>query len=301
MMATPWRAEAVEGGGGFYLLGGKGSQAGILAPAGTYFSVDTYFYSGDISISENLPTVGGELAVGLDADVFLTIPSVLHVSDLEVLNGRLAFGVVAPVVHQDLSADLTLNLGGTVIGGSEIDKATAFGDPLLTAILGWSEGNLHTTLNILLNIPVGDYDQGQLANAGFNRWGLDATVAFTHLDPDTGLELTAAPGITYNGKNRDTDYRSGDEFHLEFAAMLHLSEKYAIGINGYHYQQINGDSGSATSHFKGRVTALGPALNFNFHLGKLPVYGKAKYLQEFDAKNRMEGQSAFLQFAIPLR
>jgi len=299
-MATSWKAEAVEGGSGFYLLGGKGSLAGILPPTGTYLAVDTYFYSGDISISESLPTVGGELAFGLDADVFLTLASVLHVSDLEVLNGRLAFGVVVPVVHQDLSADFTLDLGGALIGGSENDQATAFGDPLLTTILGWSEGNLHTTLNMLLNIPVGDYDQGQLANAGFNRWGLDATVAFTYLNPDTGIELTAAPGITFNGDNRDTNYHSGNEFHLEFAAMQHLSEQLAIGVIGYHYEQITNDSGSATGDFKGRVTALGPALNFNFMLGNLPVSGKAKYLQEFNVKDRMEGHAVFLQFAIPL-
>ena len=299
-MATSWQAEAVEGGGGVYLLGGKGSQAGILAPTGTYFALDSYFYSGDTSISKSLPTVGGELALGLDADVFLALASVLHVPGQEVLNGRLAYGVVVPVVHQDLTANATLDLGGVVIGGSENDKATAIGDPLLTAILGWSEGNLHTTLNMLLNIPIGDYNEGELTNAGFNRWAFDATVVLTYLNPETGFELTVAPGVTFNGKNRDTDYRSGNEFHLEFAAMQHLSEKYAIGINGYYYDQITGDSGSATDDFKGRVTALGPALNFNFSLGNLPVFGKAKYLREFNVKNRLEGNAAFLQFAIPL-
>ena len=145
-MAASWQVDAVEGGSGFYLLGTKGSLAGVLAPAGNYLSVDSYFYSGDISQTEVLPTVGGELEVGLEADVIVAIASVLHVSELEVLNGRLAYGVVIPVVNQDLSADLTLNFDGEVIGsGSEDDKATAIGDPLLTAILGWSDNNLHTT------------------------------------------------------------------------------------------------------------------------------------------------------------
>ena len=300
-MAASWQVDAVEGGSGFYLLGAKGSLAGVLAPAGNYLSVDSYFYSGDISQTEALPTVGGELEVGLEADVIVAIASVLHVSELEVLNGRLAYGVVIPVVNQDLSADLTLNFDGEVIGsGSEDDEATAIGDPLLTAILGWSDNNLHTTLNMLLNIPVGDYDEGSLTNAGFNRWGLDTTVAFTYLNPDTGRELTVAPGITINGKNLDTDYRSGDEFHVEIAAMQHLSEKYAIGLIGYHYEQINEDSGSAPDDYKGRVSAIGPALNFNFQIGDTPVYGKAKYLVESNVKNRMEGDAAFLQFSIAL-
>jgi len=299
-LATSWQADAVEGGSGFYLLGGKGSLAGVLAPTGNYLAVDTYYYSGDISKTEALPTVGGELEFGLDADVIVVITSALHVSELEVLGGRLAFGAVVPVVNQDLSADLTLNFDGQVIGGSENDDATAIGDPLLTAILGWSEGNLHTTLNMLLNVPIGDYEEDSLTNAGFNRWGLDTTVAFTYLNPDSGFELTAAPGITVNGKNLDTDYRSGDEFHVEMAAMQHLSEKYAIGIIGYHYEQLDNDSGSAPDGFKGRVTAIGPALNFNFKVGEVPVYGKAKYLIESNVKNRMEGDAAFLQFSIPL-
>ena len=299
-MATSWHVDAVEGGSGFYLLGSKGSLAGVLAPTGNYLAVDTYYYSGDISHTEALPVVGGDLEVGLDVDVFVAIATALHVSELEFLSGRLAFGVAVPVVTQDISADLELNFDGQVIGGSEDDTATAIGDPLLTAILGWSDNNLHTTLNMLLNIPIGDYDEGSLTNAGFNRWGLDTTVAFTYLNPDSGRELTVAPGITINGKNRDTDYRSGDEFHVEIAAMQHLSEKYAIGVIGYHYEQLDNDSGSAPDGFKGRVSAIGPALNFNFKLGDTPVYGKAKYLHEFNVNNRMEGDAAFLQFSIAL-
>ena len=299
-MAISWHVDAVEGGSGFYLLGGKGSLAGVLAPTGNYLAVDTYYYSGDISKNDDWPTVGGDLEFGLDADVFLAITTALHVSEHEILNGRLAFGLAVPVVYQDLSTDLELNFDGQVIGGSDSETDTAIGDPLLTAILGWNEGNLHTALNVLLNVPIGDYDEGSLANAGFNRWGLDTTVAFTYLNPDTGKELTVAPGITFNGKNRDTDYRSGDEFHVEVAAMQHLSEKYAIGVIGYHYEQLDNDSGSAPEGFKGRVSAIGPALNFNFQLGDVPVYGKAKYLHESNVKNRMEGDAAFLQFSIAL-
>ncbi|MEH6559754.1 MAG: transporter [Oceanicoccus sp.] len=299
-MVASWQVNAVEGGSGFYLLGGKGSLAGVLAPAGTFYSLDSYFYSGDTSANQVLPTLGGELEVGLDADVIVALPSVLRVTDLEVFNGRLAFGAVVPVLNQDVSVDLTLDIDGEVIGGSESDKDTQMGDPVLLAILGWNEGNLHTTLNMMLNVPVGDYEEGDLINGGFNRWGLDTTVAFTYMDPDTGLELTVAPGITLNGKNRDTDYRSGDEFHIEFAAMQHLSEKYAIGLAGYHYEQIDNDSGSAQDGYKGRVSAIGPAGNFNFKLGNVPVYGKAKYLYETNVRNRMEGSAVYLSFSITL-
>jgi len=229
VLLTAKKAEAVEGAGGFYLLGGKGSLAGIMPPAGNYFVLDNYFYSGDAS--EPIPDAG-ELEFGVDADAFVTLPTVLHVTDNTFLNGRIAYGMVIPVVYKDISVDLRTTSGGSLIDGPISEDATSIGDPVLTAILGWSEGNLHTTFNVLLNVPIGEYDKDDIVNAGFNRWGLDLTAAFTYLNPETGIELSAAPGITFNGENDDTDYDSGSEFHLEFAAMQHLSEKYAIGING---------------------------------------------------------------------
>jgi len=299
VMLIPQKAEAVEGASGFYLLGGKGSLAGIMPPAGNYFALDNYFYSGDISESEFILDVG-ELEFGVDADVVVSMPTALHVTDNIFMNGRIAYGIVVPVIYKDISIDLITTPGGSLIGGPISDDATSIGDPVLTAILGWSEGNLHSTFNVLLNVPIGEYDKDDIVNAGFNRWGLDLMVAVTYLNPETGIELTAAPGITFNGENDDTDYDSGNEFHLEFATMQHLSEKYAIGINGFYYKQITGDSGSATTEFKGRVVAIGPAFNFNFQLGNLPVSGKAKYFKEYSVENRLEGESAFLQFAIPL-
>ena len=103
-MLMPWKASAVEGASGFYLLGGKGSLAGVMAPAGNYFSVDSYVYSADISKSKPIP-VAGELEFGLDVDVFVALPTVLQVTDNTFLNGRIAYGLVLPIVHKDISFD----------------------------------------------------------------------------------------------------------------------------------------------------------------------------------------------------
>ncbi len=293
--------EAAESGSGFYLLGSKGSLAGIIAPPGLYYSNDSYYFSGKAASSISLPTIGGELASELKARAFVNINTLLYSTEYTILGGRLAYGVSVPVVNQNVSASLTFNLGGESIGGSEKDSTFGFGDPLLAAILGWSHGNLHTTVNFLLNIPIGSHNSGALANAGFNRWGFDATAAFTYLNPENGFEATIAPGLTFNGENLDTGYKSGTEFHVEFAAMKHLSPQLAVGLLGYHYEQITDDSGTAPFGFKGRVTALGPAINFNFNIGELPVSGKVKYLHEFGAKNRIAGDAWFLQIAIPLK
>ncbi len=67
---------AAEGGSSFYLLGQRGQGAGVLPPEGLFFSAPNYFYSGDIGGSEDLP-LGGSLAFGVDADLFLTLPTAI--------------------------------------------------------------------------------------------------------------------------------------------------------------------------------------------------------------------------------
>jgi hypothetical protein len=59
----------------------------------------------------------------------------------------------------------------------------------------------------------------------------------------------------------------------EFAVLQHFSPKFALGVAGFHYWPITGDSGAGATlgDFKGRVTSIGPVTTYNFNLGKLPT------------------------------
>ena len=142
-----------------------------------------------------------------------------------------------------------------------------------------------------MNVPIGDYNNGALDNLAFNRWSVDINAAATWLDPTIGFELSAAAGITFNEKNSATNYKTGEEFHLEFAALQHFSKSFSAGLVGYHYQQISGDSGSGAvlGAFKGRVTALGPQIALTFPVNGIPVNVSGRFFAEFGAKNRLEG------------
>ncbi len=124
----------------------------------------------------------------------------------------------------------------------------------------------------------------------------------TWLDQARGVELSAAAGFTFNAENPDTDYKTGTEFHFEAAAVQNFSKSFGIGINGYYYDQVTGDSGAGArlGDFEGRVAALGPVVNINFELCKIPVSTSLKYFHEFDVENRLEGDSGFLTVTMPL-
>lgn len=295
-LATP--VLAVEGGTSFYLLGSKTTMAGYLPPPGFYGILSNYAYSGSADI--DFESAGVNLSGGIDADAYIALPTALFVLDKDVLGGNLAFTLTTPYGGKQMEA-------GVITGrtGQEFNTGRdnwAFGDPVLGATLGWHDGNMHYTLGTLINVPIGQWEFGNPVNIGFNRWVVDTTGAFTYLNPETKLELSGAAGITFNFENPDTDYRSGTELHAEGAAMVHLAHGLSLGVNGYAYKQVTGDSGSGAvlGDFEGQVFALGPALDYTFKVGNTPVVTNLRYFYEFGVENRLTGSAGFLNIAVPI-
>jgi hypothetical protein len=318
-------AFAAEEGKSIYLLGATASMAGLTPPPGTYFNSFTYLYggdaTGDAAISRTLKQTdrtlpsAASLEVDADlkvkADVALDVFSMLWAAPGQVMGGTFGLGVLAPVGYQRVDVDinarstLTFPNGDELTGGNKFgvtDETFAIGDPLATAFIGWHSGDWHWKLTGLLNIPIGAYSNADLVNMGFNRWAVDITGAVTWLNPKTGFEVSVATGLTFNGENPDTDYKSGTEFHVEAAVMQHFSKSFAVGLAGYHYFQISGDSGSGAilGDFKGEVSAIGPNVTYNFQLGNVPVLTSVRWMHEFEATNRLEGDAGFLTVTIPL-
>jgi len=299
LACTSIEALAAESGTGFYLLGSKGPFAAVLPGPGVYFQNDVYIYSGSAGASRDLP-IGGSIVANIDATAYIDLATGLWVVPQSVLGGNLALQATVPWGGQ--SVDASLALGNGLLGASRSDTVFTIGDPVVGAALGWHNGNWHWTAGFLVNVPIGDYQEGELANVAFHRWGADLNGGLTYFDPATGWEVSGLAGFTFNGENPATDYTTGTEFHFEGALTKTFSPQFSAGLVGYFYQQVTGDSGPGATlgDFKGRVAALGGTAGFNFQLGGTPVSTRVKVYQEFAAKNRLEGTSAFLTVTIPL-
>jgi len=79
-------------------------------------------------------------------------------------------------------------------------------------------------------------------------------------------------------------------------------QKFALGIAGYHYQQVTGDSGPGArlGDFKGRVTSVGPVVTYNFKLGKITVSSQLMWTHDFDVENRLKGDLGLFTISFPL-
>jgi hypothetical protein len=296
-------ALAAEDGASFYILGQRGPLAGVTPPPGVYFQNALYAYGASSNASHTFD-LGGNLALGVRGSVVFDVPALLWVTPATIFGGSLGFSIAEPVGSVDSSVNAIISgpLGLVHRGASVSETTTAFGDPVFGALIGWNDGNFHWQMAESINVPIGDYHEGALGNIALHRWVADTTVAATWLDPAVGVDVTGAVGITFNGENPATDYRTGTEVHLEGSVTKYLSKEFFIGPAGYFYDQITGDSGSGATlgAYEGRVAGLGAVAGYTFVVGKIPVSVTASAYREFDVVNRLEGTAGWLTLAVPL-
>ena len=295
-------ALADEGGVSFWLPGQFGSLAAVPLEPGWSLPLVYYHTSSDAGGSKDF-AIGGQLTAGLDvrADLLFAVPTYAFADP--VLGGQLALSMGAAYGTTEVSANATLTgPQGNVLTQNPSDSVTGLSDLYPQATLRWNNGVHNFIAYTMAGIPVGAYETGRLANIGTNHWAIDVGGGYTYLNEKTGLEFSAVLGLTYNFENSDTNYQNGIDLHLDWGASQFLSERVHIGLVGYFYDQVTGDSGSGAvlGDFKSRVAAIGPQIGYLFKVKDRQWYANLKGYWEFDAEHRTEGWSIWLTVVIPL-
>ncbi len=302
LAAASTTSVADEGGVSFWLPGQFGSFAAVPGDPGWSLPLVYYHSSVDADASKSFRR-GGQITAGLDvrADLVFAVPT--YVFDEPMLGGQASVSMAAALGSAKVGVNATLTgpSGGTLTG-SQSDTVDSVGDLYPAAYLKWNRGNHNYIAYTMAGIPVGSYSVDRLANLGTNHWSWDAGGGYTYLDPKKGHEFSAVLGFTYNFENSDTDYQNGVSGHLDWAASQFFSEQLHVGLVGYFYQQLTGDSGSGAvlGDFKSRVYAVGPQVGYFFPVGGQKWYVNFKGYYEFDAENRPEGWNIWIALAIPL-
>ncbi|GGC79311.1 hypothetical protein GCM10010994_41740 [Chelatococcus reniformis] len=297
------RAQATESGASLYVPGLRGPLSGIVPPPGFYFNNDFYFYSGELSGGRRIQ-IGGAVLAGVDIEARVDFLTASWVTPVEIFGGRLGFGVTLPfgVPRVSASALIAAPRFGQSFAFSNRDATFVAGDPVVTTMIGWDAGKFHWSVGVAVSIPGGAYRDGELSNLAFNRPVGDVYAALTWLDPELGLDVSGAVGFEFNGKNSDTDYRSGNAFHVDLAVSKNLTREFAVGLLAAHYEQISADSGEGNriGPFKGRVTAVGATASYNAAILGTPVTTRIKLLREVEVENRPQGTMGLLTVAFPI-
>ena len=286
-------SQAAEYGFTTYPLGSQAFGAGITPPPGTYVTDSISYFTG--SIGGNIDIGGLVFNAGAKAEFFSEGVSILMVPETKVLDGHLGLLVSLPVSHMNLEASATGPRGNTV---TDTTEGWGLGDTTLQVQIGWGLGDFSHSFHVLGVIPTGNYQPGFYPLTGFNRPSLDAGWAFTWFEKNTKLQFNGAVGFMASLENEATQYQTGDEFHAEWAVGYKFDNGLILGVAGYDYRQITGDSGPGAhlGSFIGSQDAVGPALSYSTLIGKLPVTISVRDYEQYDWKNFFHGNVSIASF-----
>lgn len=293
------KARADEGGVPFWFSGQFASLAAVPAAPGWSLITTPYYYNGSADRSKSFQK-GETVSAGLKTSMPLLLFQPGYAAEEKILGGQPYFGVGwGPGANRTL-VDVTLS--EPAIGRSRSDSVTGGTDLYPFASLAWNQGNDNWMTYVTGDLPVGAYNSKRLANLGIGHAAIDAGGGYTYLNNTTGLEFSGVAGVTYNWENKDTNYQNGIDSHLDWAASQFLSANWEVGVAGYVYYQLTGDSGSGdkVGAFKSRVAAVGPEVGYAFKFNGQPAYFNLRGYWEFWAQNRVEGYALFATLSIPL-
>lgn len=272
---------ATEGGGGAYPNGAEDLMSGALPPPGDYLIAYGLYYNADALLDGD----GREIPIDFELEVGGVVLRYIHVTDVQIAGGLWAQHIFVPALNVDVStvdgSDSVFGLGDLIV------------DPL---ILSWHKPPFHWAAGLDVYVPVGEYDEQEMANVGRNYWTFEPVFAVTWLSPK-GIDVSAKLMYDFNLENEDTDYQSGEEFHADLAIGL-THGPWRAGLSGFVYEQVTGDDAPAGVEPgpDGSQLGLGPVVSYQ--AGKVSLV--AKWQADLETEGRPEGDHVWLKLIMPL-
>jgi hypothetical protein len=300
LLAMSANTFADEGGISYWLPGQAGSLYSV--PGSPGLSLPAFYYHPDVDAGAGKTfTLGGKVALGLDSQANLLFIAPTYTFATPMLGGQGALTIGWAYGEEKVNVEATLTgPHGNVLQAKQSDSETMASDLYPTFAIKWNQGTSNWMAYLAGGVPIGSYQLGRLVNLGTNHWSVDGGGGYTYFNPKTGWEFSATGGFTYNFENSATDYQNGVDSHLDLAFSRFLNEAMHVGLVGYVYYQLTGDSGDGATlgDFKSRVNGIGP--EFGMFLNPNKLYMNVKGYYEFSGENRADGWNAWLTISIPL-
>jgi len=330
-------AGAAENGGQRYSAGIGGSDMTAPLMPGWYFQAPVVAYhakklKGDdgkdatrrAATSAPLPPTVFRAKLGIDTDVRAIQPRITYLDNTRLFGGNIGFTMMLPLVQRQADFSLTapdLGFGagaqGAVQAGLDTraraisGRVTGIGDLEIGGIIHWelADNQAMTLVNTFV-IPTGDYKADRRLNPGFgNFYTFRPSLQYSYIGE--GWDFGVRTVLSFNTRNKDTGYRSGNVANVDFQLMKFVTDDIRVGLQGFAVKQFQKDSqdvsyladpvNQAAEIINGnrmRGYGLGPAVGWLKDGGDMMVEGK--FIKEFGARNRTEGQAFWLTVSKPL-
>lgn len=276
-------AHATEGGGSTYARGVENYLVGAVPPPGVYL-----LGYGNIYEATKLKDDAGHNASPPGFRVSAKVAALRGVwsTPTEVLGGNLAFHTIVPLVNLQVKA----------AGASQ--TKTGIGDITVGAGIAFHHSQqLHSAVGLDLSLPTGGYNKNDMANIGRHYMSIQPLYALSYIDPN-GFNGDLKITLNLNGRNSATDYTSGNELFVDYAAGWGLGNGWTVGVGGHIWQQLSNDKQAGVSLAGSRVRAfsIGPSIKYQ---NKKGWFLTAKLQADTGVRNTTQGTSFWIKTMIP--
>ncbi len=265
-------------GGDQYPNGAENWFAGAVPPPGNYF----INYFGNYSAH---PYAGRNKVDAVKVNAWFDAMRFLQVTNQKVAGADWAWHVIVPLVKLSVETP-----GGKF-------KKSGLGDITINPmILAWHSPEIHQAVGLDINLPTGRYDKNDVANLGTNYYSVEPIYAISYLGQN-GWEVSGKFMYNIKTKNKDTDYKSGDEFHFDYLVGKNFGP-WGVGLSGYYVKQTTADklNGREIGN-KGEVFSIGPSVKYSTKGGVTLV---GQWQRETNVENRTGGDKVWLKLILPL-
>ncbi len=273
----------------------EGLAAGALPPPGLYFINDSFFAT---SWQGHGPLFGAAEGKGNPAfKVFAYIdgPALLWVPGCKFLGADYGLAIAQPFDYTNLRIGVP---PGSVGAG---DQWGTFNTILVPFILSWRlpcDFHVKTAFAVALDDATthpGSPDTDFVAPSGNGTYMFTPEVGISWLH--AGWNLSAEFFYTFQTKNTDTQYQSGDQIAVDYT-VAYTCGKWTFGAGVAEENQLYNDSqfGVTLPNSKALTWTAGPIIGYNFG----PCSLELTYNFPIYANNEFAGEWFNIRLVVPL-
>lgn len=268
-----------------------GIAGGALPPQGVYGVLNSYWANGT-------KYDGNGQKTGLTLDAMIVVPILLWAPGVKVLGADYAMAVSQPYDYTNVKLP---GQGGL----SDNGHWGAFNTVLVPGILSWQLPNdLHLKSSLLLLLDNASSSPrrppargGAGAGNGFSTWMPELAVSWLH----ENWNVTADTYYSFNNKNNDTGYKTGQIFEADYTVMKSMG-RWGAGVGAYQVHQVTSDTGPlpescADSGCKARRFGIGPLVSYQFDGISL----HAHYARDLSTRSAMGASTLNVRLAVPFK
>lgn len=268
--------------GGHYPAGAEGLKGSTLPPPGLYFRDYTFGYRAT-DFPDGPPV--------FDITALINAPRIIWISEYEVFGANWGMDLIVPFGYMDWTAGGPGAPGQSWAGIGDIQF-----EPVL---LSWHFDGFDLAAGYAVWAPTGDFsvNRPDLISKGF--WSHMLTFGGTYyFDQDKTWALSLLTRYEFCHEQRNTNIDPGQVFTLEWGLSKTIKQGLDVGLTGYFQKQTTGDDGLGASLLLDEKLGVGAEVSaFWPNLG---AFTSLRYVHEFDATERPEGDLVTFTFTKPL-